>query len=129
MSTTEPSFLGHAPKEQAEHPGERAGVLGRTAAALDVLSCFDSLATDGDRRSTHCADEIARATERSRGEVDRQLALLTRLGYLEGVSGSRFRLSRRMPGGAEIAAVSARHFRRNVSRHTEEDGGAGGTSL
>ncbi len=126
MSKTEPSSLGKGPKEQAEHPNGGSGVLGQTATALGVLSCFDDSSVD-DPRSTRCADEIAHTTGGSREDVDAQIARLIRLCYLERSSKDHYRLSRPMLGEAEIVAVSIHNSRTPSHGRARGDEGTSST--
>jgi len=98
-------------KGQAEHLTEGSGVFGQTATALDVLCCFDGSSAQGDLRSTCSAHEIAKAIGRPREVVDRQIAQLIRLGYLESTSDSRYRLPEQLLSEIEVVASSPRHSR------------------
>jgi DNA-binding IclR family transcriptional regulator len=95
MSKIEPSSFGHGPKEQAEHPRRGNRVLGRTAAALEIVSCLDAAVGEavGDSRRSRDSNEIARLTGLRRQLVRRQLVRLIQLGYVDETAQRRYRLS------------------------------------
>lgn len=130
MSTREPSSLGERPGEQAEHPAGRRGVLGPTAAALNVLSCLgtpsDGIAVDlGPPRDP---SEIARLAGLPREVVCKQLDRLIRYGYVEEVTRQRFRLSTETVRQSEIVATSTRSSWTRPHKRTPGEEDATGSS-
>ncbi len=116
--------MSHMPsspdKGWAEHHEETSEGLGQTAGALDVLCCFDGTPRGGRFRPTYSTSEIARTIERPTEAVDRQIAQLIKLGFLERAPDDRFRLSERLLGTAEVVASSPSHSR-TASRVRGED--------
>jgi DNA-binding IclR family transcriptional regulator len=115
-------------KKHAERLTERSGVLGQTAAALNVLCCFDGCSVGCVQGATRSTNEIVTATGRPKGAVERQIGQLMRLGYLERASDGRYRLSERLLGETEVVANSLRHSSTTAHIRIEGDKGTSSTA-